>query len=73
MENKTLKDLEYETEEDGLIVYSPKLRAVAATWAKEDKELIKADKEMPRATRMLLNYLTTKGMRRLDITEGDLK
>jgi len=73
---KTLKDLEHSEDlkhQDSKLVYSWKLRQEAIKWIKEDKESIDNDKEMPQSLRILLNYLTTKWMRRFNITEEDLK
>ena len=49
------------------------IKAEAVKWVKEDRASIKADKKMPKSTRMLMNYLNTKWMKRLGITEEDLK
>jgi len=65
---KTFKDLQ-----GTYYIFRDDLKAEAIKWVKEDKGQIKVDVNLPQQTRILLNYLTTKWMKRLNITEDELK
>jgi hypothetical protein len=73
-ELKTLKDLKHQDwEEEDYFYLDPKeVKKETIKWVKEDRELIAQAKDMPKSVKILMNYLCSKWMRRLNITEKDL-